>query len=67
MELFQDLNEEGRTIVYVTHELDIARFATRNIIFRDGKIQHENIVSDRLYAKEMLKNLPVEVYEENEI
>jgi len=67
MELFQDLNEKGRTIVYVTHELDIARFATRNIIFRDGKIQRENIVTDRLNATEMLKSLPVEVYDENDI
>jgi putative ABC transport system ATP-binding protein len=67
MELFQDLNEKGRTIVYVTHEFDIARFATRNIIFRDGKIQRENIVTDRLNATEMLKSLPVEVYDENDI
>ena len=67
MELFQELNEKGRTIVYVTHELDIARFATRNIIFRDGKIQRENIVTDRLNATEMLKGLPVEVYDENDL
>lgn len=67
MELFQELNEKGRTIVYVTHEPDIARFATRNIIFRDGKIQRENIVTDRLNATEMLKSLPVEVYDENDI
>jgi putative ABC transport system ATP-binding protein len=64
MELFQDLNEKGRTIVYVTHEQDIAKFATRNVIFRDGKIQRENIVTDRLYAKDILKTLPVENIEE---
>jgi putative ABC transport system ATP-binding protein len=64
MELFQDLNERGRTIVYVTHEPDIARFATRNIVFRDGLIQRENPVNDRLYAKEILKTLPVEYIEE---
>jgi len=64
MELFQDLNEKGRTIVYVTHEPDIAKFATRNIMFRDGKIQRENYVTDRLSAKEILKALPVEVIEE---
>jgi putative ABC transport system ATP-binding protein len=64
MELFQDLNDKGRTIVYVTHETDIARFATRNITFRDGKIQRESIVSERLNAKEILKTLPVEVIEE---
>jgi putative ABC transport system ATP-binding protein len=64
MELFQDLNERGRTIVYVTHEPDIAKFATRNIVFRDGLIQREIMVTDRLYAREILKTLPVENIEE---
>jgi putative ABC transport system ATP-binding protein len=64
MELFQSLNEKGRTIVYVTHEPDIAKFATRNVMFRDGKIQRENLVTERLSAKEILKNLPVEAIEE---
>jgi putative ABC transport system ATP-binding protein len=63
MELFQDLNERGRTIVYVTHEPDIARFATRNVVFRDGHIQKENMVTDRLFAREILKTLPVEIDE----
>jgi len=66
MELFQDLNEKGRTIVFVTHESDIARFATRNVIFRDGRIQREIIVNDRLSASEMLRNMPVEVLDETE-
>ena len=64
MELFQDLNDKGRTIVYVTHEPDIARFAARNVVFRDGKIQRETNVTDRLYATEVLKSLPVENIEE---
>ena len=64
MELFQDLNEKGRTIVYVTHEPDIAKFATRNVIFRDGKIQRENAITDRLFAREILKTLPEENIEE---
>jgi len=67
MELFQDLNLNGRTIIYVTHEADIARIATRNIIFRDGKIQRENIVNDRLFASEILKTLPVENIEEFDV
>jgi len=67
MELFQDLNEKGRTIVFVTHEPDIAKFATRNVIFRDGKIQRELNVTDRLSASEMLRNLPVEILDEIEI
>ena len=64
MELFQDLNEKGRTIVYVTHETDIAKFATRNVIFSDGKIQRECIVSERLSARDILKTMPVELIEE---
>lgn len=66
MELFQDLNERGRTIVYVTHEPDIAKFATRNIVFRDGHIVKENMVTERSYAKELLKSLPVENFDELE-
>jgi len=64
MELFQDLNKKGRTIVYVTHETDIAKFATRNVIFSDGKIQRECIVSERLSARDILKTMPVELIEE---
>jgi len=64
MDLFQNLNEKGRTIVYVTHELDIARFATRNLLFRDGLIVRENAVTDRLFARDILKTLPVEMIEE---
>jgi putative ABC transport system ATP-binding protein len=63
MEVFQDLNERGRTIVYVTHEPDIARFSTRNVVFRDGHIQKENRVTERLFAREILKTLPVEIDE----
>lgn len=64
MDLFQNLNEKGRTILYVTHELDIAKFATRNVMFRDGKIYRETIVTERLNAKEILETLPVEAIEE---
>jgi putative ABC transport system ATP-binding protein len=64
MELFQDLNERGRTIVYVTHEPDIARAATRNIIFRDGLLKQESKVSERISAREILMSLPVENIEE---
>ncbi len=64
MELFQELNERGRTIVYVTHEPDIAKFATRNVVFRDGLIQRENRVTDRLFAREILKTMPIENIEE---
>lgn len=59
MELFQELNANGKTIVFVTHEADIARFMTRNIIFRDGKIVKESMVTDRFNATELIKKLPV--------
>lgn len=60
MALFQELNSRGKTIVFVTHEADIARCATRNVIFRDGHIIREEQVTDRLSAKTMLENLPPE-------
>jgi putative ABC transport system ATP-binding protein len=66
MALFQDLNNAGKTIVFVTHEPDIARCATRNIIFRDGHIQRENMVTDRINAHEMLASMPVEEDQYNE-
>jgi putative ABC transport system ATP-binding protein len=60
MALFQELNEKGKTIVFVTHEPDIARCATRNIIFKDGLILRESVVKDRINAFEMLASMPVE-------
>jgi len=59
MALFQELNSKGKTIVFVTHEQDIARFTSRNIVFRDGQILRTEDVTDRFNAIEMLKNLPV--------
>lgn len=60
MALFQELNEKGKTIIFVTHEADIARFMKRNVVFRDGHIMKELMVTDRFNAGEMLRNLPVE-------
>jgi putative ABC transport system ATP-binding protein len=60
MALFQDLNDQGKTIVFVTHEADIARCATRNIYFKDGLILRESVVKDRINAHEMLASIPVE-------
>jgi putative ABC transport system ATP-binding protein len=59
MEIFQSLNDRGLTIVLVTHEHDIAQFAKRNIVFRDGKIRRDEDVSNRAMAAEVLKTLPV--------
>ena len=60
MALFQQLNARGKTIVFVTHEPDIARCATRNIVFRDGHIIREEQVKERFNAAEALKMLPVD-------
>jgi len=59
MEIFQQLNEEhGLTIVLVTHEHDIAQFARRSIIFRDGKVKKDERLSNRQRAREVLKTMP---------
>jgi putative ABC transport system ATP-binding protein len=59
MALFQELNKQGKTIVFVTHEPDIAAFSSRTITLKDGKVikdqKNENIRS----AKDMLAALPV--------
>lgn len=60
MELFQRLNsDEGKTIVFVTHEPEIARLTSRNIIFRDGWVIKEQTVQEKLFAADMLKSLPI--------
>ncbi len=60
MELFQRLNNEGKTIIFVTHESDIARFMKRNIVFKDGLVVKTEMVTDRFDAKKMLAELPVD-------
>jgi putative ABC transport system ATP-binding protein len=60
MALFQELNSKGKTIVFVTHEPDIAKCATRNIIFKDGLILRESPVKDRSMATEILATIPIE-------
>jgi putative ABC transport system ATP-binding protein len=58
MEIFQSLNDQGLTIVIVTHEHDIAQFTTRQIVFRDGKVRSDQAVKDRLRAAEVLRTMP---------
>jgi putative ABC transport system ATP-binding protein len=59
MALFQELNKQGRTIVFVTHEPDIAAFSSRTVTLKDGRVikdsRNENVRS----AKEMLAALPL--------
>ncbi|WP_202985337.1 ABC transporter ATP-binding protein [Mucilaginibacter inviolabilis] len=60
MSLMQDLNgQQGKTIVFVTHEPDIASFSSRTIQLRDGKIQKDTENKEPRSAKEVLANLPV--------
>jgi putative ABC transport system ATP-binding protein len=58
MDILQKLNDDGLTIVLVTHEHDIAQFAKRILVFRDGKVRKDEMVTNRPRAGEVLKTLP---------
>ena len=58
MDIFQKLNRDGLTIVLVTHEPDIAQFAKRNIVFRDGHIKRDAAVQSPAVASDVLKTMP---------
>ena len=59
MEIFQRLNREmGITLVLVTHESDIAQYAQRVIVFKDGKIKSDYQIEDQRDAAEELRNMP---------
>jgi putative ABC transport system ATP-binding protein len=57
MGVFQKLNEQGITIVMVTHELDIAHYCKRNLILRDGVVVRDELVKDRLIAEQEMEKL----------
>lgn len=57
--LFQKLHAEGRTIIFVTHNPDIANYSSRNIMLRDGVIISDETNDNILSAKEGLAALPV--------
>ena len=57
MGVFQKLNDQGMTVVMVTHELDIARYTKRMIVMRDGRILADEAVNNRLRAEEELSRL----------
>ena len=60
MDILQKLNQErGLTIVLVTHEADIANFAKRAVVFRDGTIRKDEPIANRAFAEIVLKNMPV--------
>jgi len=58
MQVFQELNDGGLTIVMVTHEPDIAQFAKRTIVFRDGRIRTDTSVENRPRARAILATMP---------
>jgi putative ABC transport system ATP-binding protein len=66
MGIFQKLNEDGMTVVMVTHELDVASFAKRMIVMRDGKVIKDEQVLKRLDAKTEQAKLREEM-KENEL
>jgi putative ABC transport system ATP-binding protein len=57
MGVFQKLNDQGITIIMVTHELDVARFTKRMVILRDGKIVTDEAVANRSIAEQALRQL----------
>ena len=57
MEIFQKLNEKGITIIMVTHEPDIAAYARRNVVMKDGLVQKDAAVHDRLNAAGELEKI----------
>ena len=67
MEVFQRLNRErGITIALVTHEADIAQYASRVIVFRDGRISRDYVVEKPRSAREHLENMPPLIDDEEE-
>ena len=56
--LFQKLHAEGRTIIFVTHNPDIANYSSRNIVLRDGKIRSDEMNDNILSAAKSLAELP---------
>lgn len=60
LSLMQKLHKEGRTIIFVTHNQEIAAFSSRNIIIRDGRIKEDKANDNIQSAKEYLARLPKE-------
>lgn len=56
--LFQKLHAEGRTIIFVTHNPEIAQYSSRNIVLRDGQIKDDTINTQIQNAAEALAALP---------
>lgn len=57
--LFQELHAKGRTIIFVTHNPEIAAYSSRNIVLKDGKVVSDTLNANPASAKEMHDSLPV--------
>lgn len=64
--IFQKLNEQGITVILVTHEPDIAAFTRTNVLFRDGKIIRLTRIADPKNAARELLSIPVTAEEDEE-
>ena len=60
MQIFQELNDEGSTIVMVTHETDIGQHCKRLVHIKDGRVLDDEPVENRLMAKEVLVEMEAE-------
>ena len=58
MAIFQELNRQGTTVVIVTHEKEVAEHCTRNVIFRDGRVEEDVRVDAPVDANQSLSGLP---------
>lgn len=58
--LFQELHAKGRTIIFVTHNPELAEYSSRNIVLRDGKIVSDTINDCPASAREAFESLPTE-------
>lgn len=56
--LFQKLHAEGRTIIFVTHNPEIAQYSSRNIVLRDGKVKEDKVNPAIQSAAKALAKLP---------
>lgn len=56
--IFQDLNKQGKTILFVTHELELAKHAQKIVFIRDGMIVNEEKIENPIDAREMLGSMP---------
>src|SRR5437868_5286572 len=60
MQIFQELNEEGGTVVMVTHEPDIGQHCKRMVHIKDGRVLDDEPVRDRLLAVDVLEEMKAE-------